>query len=191
MAHQDELDTSFIKNPDVAHEESDVSIRPIAWFMVWLTVASAVVMLLMKGMYVYLDTQANKQDQKQRSPIAAERNPIPPGPVLQLAPTETGPTGELPKTPQPGNNSPTAEFNQVRREERLKLENYTWVDESKGIVSLPIERAAELALERGLLKSRPQPPASSTGAPPAVSQPPEAGRLQQGQGERKQGDEKH
>ena len=57
MAHQDELDTSFIKNPDVAHEETDVSIRPIVWFMVWLTVASAVVMLLMKGMYVYLDTR--------------------------------------------------------------------------------------------------------------------------------------
>jgi hypothetical protein len=29
MAHRDELDTSFIKNPDVAHEESDVNIRPI------------------------------------------------------------------------------------------------------------------------------------------------------------------
>src|SRR5436305_13630913 len=182
MAHQDELDTSFIKNPDVAHEETDVSIRPIVWFMIWLTVASAVVMLLMEGIDVYLDTQANNQDQKQRSPIAAERNPIPPGPVLQLAPTEMAPTGELPKTPQPGNNSPTAEFNQVRREEILKLKNYTWVDESKGIVSLPIERATELALERGLLKSRPQPPASSTTAPP-TSQPPEPGRLQQGQGE--------
>lgn len=190
MAHHDDLDTSFIKNADVAHEESDVSIRPIVWFMVWLTVASAVVMLLMKGMYVYLDTQATRQDEKQRSPIASERNPIPPGPVLQLAPNQTGPNGELPTRPPEDNNRPTAEIEQVRQQEKLKLENYTWVDESKGIVSLPVERAAELAIERGLLKSRPQPQAANAPAQPAA-QPPEAGRLQQDQSGRKQGDEKH
>ncbi|HJQ22333.1 MAG TPA: hypothetical protein VKA60_00365 [Blastocatellia bacterium] len=167
MAHQDELDTSFIKNPDVAHEESDVSIRPIAWFMIWLTVATAVVMLLMIGLYRYLDTQAIKQDERQRSPIADERNPIPPQPVLQMAPTEVGANGQLPTRPPEGNNSPTAEFVQVRREETQKLENYTWIDQSKGMVSLPIDRAAELALERGLLKSRPQPATSMTAAPPA------------------------
>ena len=190
MAHQDELDTSFIKNPDVAHEESDVSIRPIAWFIIWLTVATAVVMLLMVGLYRYLDNQAKKQDDKQRSPIASERNPIPQGPVLQMAPTGVDANGQMPTHPPEGNNSPTAEFEQVRREELLKLENYTWVDESKGIVSLPVERAAELALERGLLKSRP--PAAAAATTPALPAyqfvPP--GRLQQS-GERKQGDERH
>src|ERR1044071_3270997 len=99
--HDDELDTSFIKNPDVAHEESDVSIRPIAWFMAWLTIATAVVMLLMVGLYRYLDNQANKQDAEQRSPLAGDRNPIPPQPVLQLAPNKVEPNGELPKTPPP------------------------------------------------------------------------------------------
>ena len=185
MAHRDELDTSFIKNADVAHEESDVNIRPIAWFMVWLTVATAVVMLLMIGLYRFLDHQATMQDERQRSPLAGERNPIPPGPVLQMAPNAAG---QL--KPPDGNNSPTAEFDQARREERLKLENYTWVDEGKGIVSLPIDRAADLALERGLLKSRPQATTSTPAAQPA-SETPEPGRLQQGQSDRKQGDEKH
>ena len=194
MAHQDELDTSFISNPDVAHEESDVNIRPLVWFMVWLSVATAVVMLLMVGLYRFLDEQANKEDARQRSPIADQRNPIPPKPVLQMAPTQVGPEGNLPKTPPADNNHPMAEINVVRDEEKAKLEHYTWVDESKGIVALPIDRAQQLALERGLLKSRPQPAASAsgTGAQSAAGQPQEGGRLQQDEGTgRKQGDERH
>src|ERR1044071_8184495 len=134
MAHQDELDTSFIKNPDVAHEESDVKIRPIVWFMVWLSVATAVVMLLMVGLYRFLDDQANKQDARQRSPLPSERNPIPPKPVLQMAPTQTNEDGQMLKTPPPDNNHPMAEINIMRQEEEAKLKNYTWVDESKGVV---------------------------------------------------------
>jgi hypothetical protein len=194
MAHKDELDTSFIKNPDVAHEESDVKIRPIAWFLVWLSVATAVVMLLMVGLYRFLDDQANKQDARQRPPLASERNPIPPQPVLQMAPTQTAENGQLPKTPPEDNNNPMAEINIVHKAEEAKLKNYTWVDESKGIVSLPIDRAQELALERGLLKSRPQPAASAsgTGAQSATPPQPEGGRLQQDEGTgRKQGDERH
>jgi hypothetical protein len=194
MAHQDDLDTSFIKNPDVAHEESDVKIRPIAWFLVWLSVATAVVMLLMVGLYRYLDEQANKQDAAQRSPIADQRNPIPPKPVLQMAPTQVEPDGKLPKTPPADNNNPMAEINIVRDQEEAKLKYYTWVDESKGSVELPIERAKELALERGLLKARPQPAASAsgTGAQSATGQPQEGGRLQQNEATgQKQGDERH
>jgi len=194
MAHRDDLDTSFIKNPDVAHEESDVNIRPIVWFLVWLSVATAVVMLLMVGLYRFLDDQANKQDARQRSPLADERSPIPPKPVLQMAPTQTNDEGQLPKTPPPDNNNPMAEVNTTREEESAKLKYYTWIDESKGIVSLPIDRAQELALQRGLFKSRPQPAASAsgTGAQPATGEQPEGGRLQQDEGTgRKQGDERH
>src|SRR5690349_5887825 len=111
MAHRDDLDTSFIKNPDVAHEESDVKIRPIAWFLVWLSVATAVVMLLMVGLYRFLDDQANKADARQRSPLAGERSPIPPKPLLQMAPTQINENGQLPKTPPEDNNNPMAEIN--------------------------------------------------------------------------------
>ena len=184
--HRDDMDTSFIKNPDVAHEESDVNIRPIAWFMIWLAVASAVVMLLMKGMYAYLDDQAKKQDARQRTALADERNPIPPQPLLQLAPTQPGLKG-----PAPENNNPMSEVNMVRASEDERLKNYTWLDQSKGVVALPIDRAEELALERGVFKSRPQPAANATSTPPPPPQPEEGGRLQQDQGGRKQGDERH
>ncbi|MEN3334405.1 MAG: hypothetical protein V7641_3770 [Blastocatellia bacterium] len=185
MAHKDNLDTSFIKNPDVAHEESDVNIRPIAWFMVWLTVATAVVMLLMIGLYRYLDSQANKQDERERSPLAGEYNPIPPKPLLQLAPESPGLTKY-----DAAKVTPTSEVELMRSQENLKLDHYDWVDQSKGLVGLPIERAKELALERGILKSRPQ-LAAAAGAQPAAPQNPESGRLQQDASGRQQGDEKH
>src|SRR4051812_20314392 len=132
MAHKDDLDTSFIKNPDVAHEESDVSIRPIAWFMAWLTIATAVTMLLMIGLYRYLDNQANKQDQRERSPLAGEHNPIPPKPLLQLAPESAGQTRY-----DPAKVSPTTEVEAMRKQENLKLDHYDWIDQSKGLVWLP------------------------------------------------------
>ena len=157
MAHKDELDTSFIKNPTVAHEESDVRVRPLALFMIWLSVATAVVMLLMWGLFKYFDAEAARLDKLERPPLASERNPIPPKPLLQLGPTKPGQNA-----PDETNNSPLSEVNAVRKEENAKLENYTWADQSKGVVSLPIERAKELALERGLFKSRPQPAATPT-----------------------------
>jgi hypothetical protein len=186
MAHKDDLDTSSIQNPDVAHEDTDVKIRPIALFVVWLTVATAVVMLLMIGLYRYLDREATTQDQRDRSPLAGERNPIPPEPRLQLGPTEPGLAH-----PDETNNNPMAEVNTVRAAEDRKLAHYSWVDQSKGVVYLPIERAKELALERGVFKSRPQ-PAATSGAQPAAVQNQEPGRLQQqDESGRQQGDEKH
>ncbi len=38
----------------------------------------------------------------------------------------------------------------MHAKEDLLLENYSWVDESKGVVRIPIERAMELVAERGL-----------------------------------------
>jgi len=188
MAHKDDLDTSFIKNPDVAHEDTDVRIRPIALFIVWLTVATAVVMLLMIGLYRYLDKRATMQDERERSPLAGERNPIPSGPKLQLAPTQAGQSH-----PDETNNTPTSEVNILRAEENRKLDYYSWVDQSKGIVYLPIARAKELALERGILKSRPQPAAAAAGAgaQPAEGQNQAPGKPQQDAGGHAQGAEKH
>ena len=48
------------------------------------------------------------------------------------------------------------EMRLLRAEEDGALNNYTWVDQQKGVVGLPIEDAKRLVLQKGLLKSRPQ-----------------------------------
>jgi hypothetical protein len=42
------------------------------------------------------------------------------------------------------------EITDMHAKEDLLLENYSWVDQSKGTVRIPIERAMELVAERGL-----------------------------------------
>ena len=42
------------------------------------------------------------------------------------------------------------EITDMHAKEDLLLENYSWVDQSKGTVRIPIERAMELIAERGL-----------------------------------------
>jgi hypothetical protein len=162
MAHHDEINDSSIENPDVLHEESDLHVRPLVWSMVWLSVATAVVMLIVAGMFKYLEDEAKKQDARERSPLADQRNPIPPAPRLQIGPTVAGQI-----TPDITNNSPLSEIITFRKEEDQKLKNYTWLDQSKGVVELPIDRAKDLAIERGIFKARPpQAPAAASAPAP-------------------------
>ncbi len=47
------------------------------------------------------------------------------------------------------------EYQQLRATEDEWLSSYGWVDEQAGVVRIPVERAMDVALERGLLPSRP------------------------------------
>lgn len=153
--HQDnrDVDLSHIQNDDTRHEESDVHIKPVALFMFWLMVATAVVAVLM----VVLFNSFEKREQKaggKKSPLAEERSAIPPEPRLQLAPKSDE---QLKNHGQPDlkRDHPLEEMKLLREEENRVLDNYTWVDQQKSVVGLPIEDAKHLLLQKGLLKSRP------------------------------------
>src|ERR671928_1171213 len=79
-------DVSYITNPDVAHEESDVAVRPLLWFVGGLTFFTIIVCLAMLLMFTYFLNRERSQE-LEPSPLArqgAER--LPPEPRLQLAP---------------------------------------------------------------------------------------------------------
>ncbi len=79
-------DVSHIKNPDVTHEASDVSVSGVAKFVLALTVMCAVVFVLMWGMFRLLNAQEAEKEPP-AGPMAmkpAER--LPPDPKLQAAP---------------------------------------------------------------------------------------------------------
>lgn len=46
--------------------------------------------------------------------------------------------------------SPTVEIDDHEREVRQRLNSYGWIDETSGIVHIPIERAMAITAERGL-----------------------------------------
>ena len=149
--HADETpDVSFISNPQVRHEESDVRIKPIIWFGVWLLISTVAIYLLLFGLFRYFESREAKSETPPPA-LADERPELPPEPRLQLAPSQAGQT-------QPNlKEHPLEELKKLKAEEESVLTNYG-VDERTGAIRIPIDRAKQLVLERNLLKSAPQNP---------------------------------
>jgi hypothetical protein len=163
-------DVSYITNPDVAHEESDVAVRPLLWFVGGLTFFTIIVCAAMALMFMYFDNREKSQE-LQASPLArqgAER--LPPEPRLQLAPgwnvkTDDGQSHDLSyQTDNAGYvPQPWSEYTLVSEEWRREMNDYGWADEKAGTVRVPIDEAMRRYLERR--QSAPQTP---QGAKPAV-----------------------
>ncbi|MET0645121.1 MAG: hypothetical protein ABW208_00785 [Pyrinomonadaceae bacterium] len=168
-------DVSYITNPDVAHEESDVAVRPLLWFVGGLTFFTIITCLSMLLLFKFFQGREESQELAP-SPLArqgAER--LPPEPRLQLAPgwaVETD--GKRRDLSYAADNAgyvpqPWSEWILVNEEWQRELKNYGWADEQAGTARVPVERAIDLYLERRAKQTPPQ------GSPtPAGGQQPSA-----------------
>ena len=84
--HQTETpDVSHIRNVEVEHEMSDVSVSGVATFVGVLTITTIVIALGMWMLFRYFDRQAAKE--RQPGPMAlSQKERLPPEPRLQAAP---------------------------------------------------------------------------------------------------------
>jgi hypothetical protein len=147
-------DVSHIKNIDVTHEASDVSVGGILKFVVGLTVFAVVVHLLMWGMFRFLNSQEEGKEPPQGPMAMTEQERRPPDPKLQAAPgfgvkLENGQWVPL------ENREPQAEY-RVLREQWDQTLNEGGRDHSGKIVGLPIDQAMQKVLEGKGLPSRAQ-----------------------------------
>jgi hypothetical protein len=168
-------DVSYITNPDVAHEESDVAVRPLLWFVGGLTFFTIVVCLAMLLMFEFFRSREESQELA-ASPLARQgEERLPPEPRLQLAlgwavTDDQGRRQDLSYTantgyvPQPG-----SEYELVNKEWQHELKNYGWADQQAGTARIPVEDAIDLYLER---RAKQQPP-QGVSAPPANAAPKE------------------
>ncbi|HEV7680768.1 MAG TPA: hypothetical protein VGO68_01500 [Pyrinomonadaceae bacterium] len=78
-------DVSHIRNIDVTHEASDVSVSGIAKFVAGLTVLCAVVFVLMWGMFRFLNAQETGKEPPAGPMAMTEEERLPPEPRLQAA----------------------------------------------------------------------------------------------------------
>ena len=119
--HQTETpDVSHIKNIDVTHEASDVSVSGIVKFVVGLTVFSVIVSVLMWGLFVFLNAQEVKKESQPGPMAMSKEERLPPEPRLQSAPgfgvkMENGQWVPL------ENREPEAEFRVLREQWEQKL----------------------------------------------------------------------
>jgi len=132
-------------NPEVEFEREDLAPKPILVFLGSLVLICLVVALVLRGMYSYLDRYDNLHQ-------------LPQSPLVQPSTASTRDVlpGDITNFPQPRLESDERqEINDFRMQEEKTLHSYGWVDQSAGVVHIPIDRAMQLLAQRGL-PARPQ-----------------------------------
>jgi hypothetical protein len=119
-----------------AHETTDVTVRPLVVYGIILSAILAGSLVLMWVLFQFYAAMPVREGGPV-SPLSAERVP-PPRPRLQTMETQA------------------KDLVETRISEGEELTSYGWVDKSKGIVRIPVERAMQLALQHGLPKAAPQ-----------------------------------
>jgi hypothetical protein len=115
------------------YERRDVRISALVWLALSVLLGTTAVFVVLWLLLGYLETQARRTD-PQLSPLA-ESEQSPPAPQLQQTPVEDLQT-------------------LIQRDEAI-LSSYGWADKEQQTVRIPVSRAMDLAVERGLPPLKP------------------------------------
>jgi nitrate reductase NapE component len=123
---------------EVGHELSDLSPRRISFFAIGLAALVIIALLVCYGLLVWMVKS------EVRRPEAPTQFAVPMAPMAQpqLA-VEPGRTMKA-----------------LRRQEQTRLNSYGWVDQERGIVHIPIERAMDMLVQKGLPSRQRKPQAA-------------------------------
>ena len=143
--------------PATGHETRDISIRAILGFGVALAVLTGVALAAMWGVFRVFENRADERDQPASPMVAVNLRRTPSGPRLE--------------------SNPLVPRLAARAREDAIHGSYGWVDRSAGLARIPIDRAMELLVQKGL-------PASKPIAPVATAAPPQAGKRERENGKR-------
>jgi hypothetical protein len=112
----------------IGHEPRDINVRVVIWFAVGLVVSAIIIYLGAAGLYRLFARQHPSPEAASRIEFRAQM--IAPSPQLRV--DEVG------------------DFEKFRAAEEAKLTSYGWIDKNAGIIRIPIARAMDLIVQRGL-----------------------------------------
>jgi hypothetical protein len=112
------------------HETSDASVRLIVIVLAFLAAGAAAVCFLVYGIFVYLADH----------PLTT----APPNPMAETSRQQFPPPPRL-------DVQPARDLQDLRTQEDKLLDSYGWTDKNDGIVRIPIDRAMDLAIQRGFV----------------------------------------
>lgn len=156
------------ENLEVRHERNEVNIGVIVRFGVWLVVAGIVINFIAWGLFHYF---SNREDRLEPPPpplVSSPSDRLPPDPRLQGAPGSKFPL-----------QNPVLEMEAYKKAEEDLLDSYGWADKQAGRVRIPIERAKQILLQRGLPSRVVETTSLPAGDPKAAG---EQERIRQGAG---------
>ena len=112
------------------HEETDINVRAILGTGAGVIVGAVVIGVVVWALFAFL-SKREARDVLTEFPLAAgQAERLPPQPRLQTDPRE--------------------DLRALRQAEDNVLQSYGWIDKDAGVVRIPIDRAMQLTLERGL-----------------------------------------
>ena|SRR5579862_1938729 len=111
-------------------QPDNVNARAVAIFAAGLAAIGAIVFLAVWAVFGYFNARQGADSEREYPLAAQQEQRLPPEPRLQ-----TNPRGDL---------------RELRDQENDLLTKYRWVDKNTGVVRIPIDRAMQLTLERGL-----------------------------------------
>jgi hypothetical protein len=123
------------------YERQDLQPSGILYFLLTIVVVAVLCLFGLRGLYAYLDHR-EKTSQPQVSPLVTNV----PEDTRHIAPGYPQSAFPSPKLEE----DERGQLNDIRTNEEKTLYSYGWVDEKAGIVRIPIERAMDLLVERGL-----------------------------------------
>jgi hypothetical protein len=138
-------------------ERQDLQVSGILYFLLSLVVVTALCLVGLRGVYAFLDHR-EKALQPPVNPLVTNV----PADVRHIAPGYPQSAFPNPKLEE----DERGQLNGILSQEESTLYSYGWIDEKAGTVRIPIERAMDLIVQRGL-PVRPQGAAGET-APVAM-----------------------
>ena len=132
-------------------EQSDASVTGIAVFLVSLLIFVAVVGMLCYGIGKVINAHMNNEDGPNskwtKTVDVRQLGNMPSSPELQNKVAEITQTFPTPRLLTDDGDQDVAD---LHAREDLLLNNYSWVDQSKGTVRIPVAQAMQLIAQRGL-----------------------------------------
>jgi len=135
----------------LGYEGTDVKVSGVVVFLTALGIFVVVTAILCVGIGKVINSEMAKAD----GPTTKWNHPVDPRKLGNLASSpelqqEFGKLAQRFPTPRLQTDDGYQEIADMHAKEDLLLENYSYVDQSKGTVRIPIERAMELIAQRGL-----------------------------------------
>lgn len=145
-------------NPGVSHETRDVNVFQISAFGIGLLLACIVTVFAMWVMFDFLFKREDAKNADNPAALMMNQRAQPPKPNLQA--------------------EPKVELKDLRTNEETILNSYGWVDQSKGIVRIPIDQAIDMVVQKGL-PSKPSPAGMENDGYRTIPEDSSSGRTQE------------
>jgi len=124
-----------------SYEHQDLQVSGIFYFLLALIVVTAICLFGLRGLYAYLEHY-----EKSSQPAVNALVTNVPEDTRHIAPGYPQTAFPSPKLEE----DERGQLNDIRTNEEKELNSYGWVDERAGTVHIPIERAMDLVVQRGL-----------------------------------------